>query len=165
MLTNQEVFDTVVEHLFKQNTRCMATGLNSNPNVTCAYRGDNGMTCAVGCLIPPALMAPAFEGASYLALRNVAMGEGTRLGSKTATFTADDRKKARMLYDMLGGATTEYVLTSLQSIHDDSMSWGYKNKGLSQSGITRLRDLAKGHNLDTTVLDRCAAEQDAVVYA
>lgn len=42
----QEVFDYVASHLLTQNDRSLLPDGNG-----CAYRGDNGRTCAVGCLI------------------------------------------------------------------------------------------------------------------
>lgn len=41
----QEIFDKVVAHLRQQNTVCRA------PDGMCLYRNDQGLSCAVGCLI------------------------------------------------------------------------------------------------------------------
>lgn len=46
MPTAQETFNTVVNHLRKQNCKSI------NVNKECLYRGPNGTKCAVGCLIP-----------------------------------------------------------------------------------------------------------------
>lgn len=43
--TQQEIFDQVAAHLLRQNERSR-TEKNG-----CAYRGDNGLMCAVGCLM------------------------------------------------------------------------------------------------------------------
>lgn len=43
-MTNQETFDRVAEHLLKQDAKSLRHG-------ACAYRGDAGLKCAVGCLI------------------------------------------------------------------------------------------------------------------
>lgn len=48
MLTDQEVFDKIVGHLRRQNSKSLS-GLIGG---TCKYRGANGKMCAVGCLIP-----------------------------------------------------------------------------------------------------------------
>jgi hypothetical protein len=45
MKTLQETFDTVSAHLLSQNERCQ------NEEEVCAYRGENGLMCAVGVLI------------------------------------------------------------------------------------------------------------------
>lgn len=46
----QLVFDTVAEHLLKQGKKSFYVD-NKNVKV-CAYRGDGGLKCAAGCLIP-----------------------------------------------------------------------------------------------------------------
>lgn len=55
-MTRQQIFDTVVAHLRQQGRR-------SERNGACAYRGEDGAMCAVGCLIPDKLYDPAMEGA------------------------------------------------------------------------------------------------------
>ncbi len=57
-MTNQEVFDTVVNHLRQQGQQCVS----DDDEIGCAYRGPNGMKCAVGALIPDELYDEAFEG-------------------------------------------------------------------------------------------------------
>lgn len=42
----QEIFDTVAKHLFAQGKRSIL-----NNGVSCAYRGADGLKCAVGALI------------------------------------------------------------------------------------------------------------------
>lgn len=42
----QEIYDAVKEHLLTQNVQCL------NEVGNCAYRGDGGLKCAVGALIP-----------------------------------------------------------------------------------------------------------------
>lgn len=56
-MNNQEVFDKVYKHLVSQGKRSKIwDGLN------CAYRGANGLTCSIGCLIPDADYSPDIEG-------------------------------------------------------------------------------------------------------
>lgn len=57
MRTKQQIFDIVVEHLRKQRE----TSLSENGS--CAYRGTNGLKCAVGCLIPDKKYDKNIEGA------------------------------------------------------------------------------------------------------
>lgn len=45
-MNNQEIFDTVVNHLRKQNRPSF------EDREGCMYRGPGGTMCAVGCLIP-----------------------------------------------------------------------------------------------------------------
>lgn len=54
--TAQEVFDQVAKHLLKQGER--STGKHG----FCAYRGNDGMMCAAGCLIGPKEYRKKFEG-------------------------------------------------------------------------------------------------------
>ncbi len=46
-MTNQEVFSTVVKHLYEQGARAVFSETGS-----CAYRGERGRKCAIGRLIP-----------------------------------------------------------------------------------------------------------------
>lgn len=53
----QEIFDKVATHLLTQGEKSMlphdhVVFLNPHLNIECAYRGENGLSCAVGCLIP-----------------------------------------------------------------------------------------------------------------
>ncbi len=56
-MTEQETFNKVVRHLRKQKVKSLRNG-----GFGCAYRGDNGTKCAVGCLIPDELYHPSMEG-------------------------------------------------------------------------------------------------------
>lgn len=51
----QEVFDRVCKHLLTQGEKSMKDG-------ECAYRGDDGKMCAVGCLIDDEHYTPDLEG-------------------------------------------------------------------------------------------------------
>ena len=55
-MTEQEIFDTVLEHLREQGKAA------ANAEGSCQYRGANGTACAVGCLIPDELYDPLIEG-------------------------------------------------------------------------------------------------------
>lgn len=46
MKTEQEIFDQVAKHLLKQMKKSYLPGSN-----VCAYRGEQGAMCAVGCLL------------------------------------------------------------------------------------------------------------------
>lgn len=47
MHTKQQIFNIVVEHLFKQGIAAFDIARD-----ICAYRSPEGLTCAIGCLIP-----------------------------------------------------------------------------------------------------------------
>ena len=59
--TNQTAFDTVVKNLLKQNERSIQPDSNY-----CAYRGKNGLKCAIGWLIPDELYEERMENYIYL---------------------------------------------------------------------------------------------------
>lgn len=57
--TDQTVFDTVAKHLLRQRDRSMCS---VGSLLSCAYRGTEGRSCAIGCLIPDDLYSPKMEG-------------------------------------------------------------------------------------------------------
>ena len=61
VMNKQEIFDTVVKHLAKQKTKSVLPRPHGN-DMQCVYRGEGGMKCAVGCLIPDELYDPDMEG-------------------------------------------------------------------------------------------------------
>jgi len=56
-MTLQEIYDKVAKHLLAQNERSM-----SDKAQGCAYRGENGAMCAIGCLIKDEYYSEAMEG-------------------------------------------------------------------------------------------------------
>jgi len=54
--TLQEIFDKIAIHLIKQNKQSYCDKTSN-----CAYRGDNGLMCAAGILIPDDEYKPEFE--------------------------------------------------------------------------------------------------------
>ena len=54
-MNNQEIFDKVVTHLLTQNEQSLKDG-------QCYYRTEEGLSCAVGCLIPDKLYNSDIEG-------------------------------------------------------------------------------------------------------
>lgn len=59
-MTKQEIFNKVYAHLVKQGRRSMYY-LPSKGEEGCAYRGQDGAMCAVGCLIPDEFYTPEIE--------------------------------------------------------------------------------------------------------
>lgn len=57
-MTPQEIYDTVSKHLLKQNTQ---SRISDNTEGMCAYKSDDGLKCAAGCLIPDELYDPRIE--------------------------------------------------------------------------------------------------------
>ena len=68
----QEVFDKVAVHLLTQNAKSLQVVSHSwqidnpayPPTVNCRYRGEEGRSCAVGCLIPDERYNDIIEGGS-----------------------------------------------------------------------------------------------------
>jgi hypothetical protein len=61
MNTMQQEFDAVVAHLYTQGKPALY-------QEGCAYRGDNGTMCAVGCRIPDSMYSSKMEGESATSL-------------------------------------------------------------------------------------------------
>ena len=61
-MNNQEVFDTAVPFLLKQNARSSYSGGN------CYYRSPNGRKCAIGACIPDELYLPEMDNESGLTI-------------------------------------------------------------------------------------------------
>ena len=88
-MAEQEIFDTVAQHLLTQ-------GEKATDGVTCRYRTPSGLKCAVGCLIPDELYKPEMESLNAWALI-------PRVRNALPGVSQDDA-------DFLGG---------LQELHDD----------------------------------------------
>jgi len=114
MLTKQQVFDKVVRHLLKQGVVSRRDGSSIAP---CAYRGDGGTMCAVGCLIPDEAYDPSLEGAGANNPRVLAALAG--------------------VVDSEDSASTRLLL-SLQTIHDCIRPADWRRE---------LKSLAKGRGL------------------
>lgn len=67
MLTKREIFEKVKGHLLTQKAVSRKSRSASSPVYGCAYRGEAGMKCAVGCLISDADYSLDFEGAAPVA--------------------------------------------------------------------------------------------------
>ena len=65
-MTKQEIFDTVAAHLLEQKETCVIR--TSSGTDFCAYRGDRGMMCAIGVLVPDNLYEQSMEGGPVYAL-------------------------------------------------------------------------------------------------
>lgn len=61
MRTGQQLFDEVAKHLRTQGKTCLGTS-------GCAYRGDSGLKCAIGALIPDEVYNSKMEGHAVFAI-------------------------------------------------------------------------------------------------
>lgn len=127
-MTPQEIFDTVVRHLFKQGKRSDRT--LSNGNSVCCYRTEAGLKCAVGVLIPDDVYDPVMD--------DVFTGEGTGIA---AMLRKHRDKLPSWFSDNLS------LLKQLQIIHDDEYNWSS-----SVNMKCELKMCAKEFGLNTNVL-------------
>lgn len=97
--TEQGVFDYVVEHLKRQGVASFGKGPDGS--LMCLYRGPDGTSCAIGCLLTDDEVSGIRE-------------------NETVEKLVENHKLPRRL-NRLGAP----FLTSLQSAHDD----GYKMNG------------------------------------
>jgi len=59
--TRQQMFDFMLNHLRNQGMPSVDEDIGDS---ACMYRGDNGLMCAIGCMIPDQLHNPKLEGLS-----------------------------------------------------------------------------------------------------
>lgn len=118
-LTEQEIFDTVVSHLMTQRVQ------SADESGDCLYRGPDGLSCAVGCLIPDDLYdvkmdVPEFDS-----------GFGTGI-----TSIIDQFNFPKYFHENID------LLVELQRFHDSNTSFG-----ASEYTFIQLEDLARRNNV------------------
>jgi len=125
---DQEIYNTVMNHLWHQ-------GKQARDQKSCAYRTDDGLSCAVGCLIPDDLYKKYFEGLSVFSLvRYISNMEGYE-----------------SLYSFL--EKNNPLLQALQAMHDGfgfsraRYDVVYKMLSFRQYLIEQGRMIAKDYNL------------------
>ncbi len=92
-MTLQEIFDKVILHLRRQHVVSVCVF------GACAYRGDEGRQCAIGCLIPDDEYDPNMEGNNVQLLTNC----------------------PTLVALLLQGEDWGMLLDALKSLHDDTM--------------------------------------------
>ena len=131
--TAQEIFDHVTPLLFAQGQRSMYHDVNGEP--TCAYRGEGGLRCAIGHIIPDELYNPNIEGSSAISeelkgvLGKIIMTPFLNIHAGLGRFLAD-----------------------LQDVHDGWICDGVDGNTASFNLYNDLLGLADGYELDETVL-------------
>lgn len=93
----QQIFTRVKEHLLTQNVQCKS-------GRGCAYRNDEGQTCAVGCLITEEHYCPSIEGADA-----------------TSTLVKDAVEKSLGIDEL--EEETVSLLRKLQIMHDEEFPY------------------------------------------
>ena len=126
-MDKQKVFDKVVNHLLTQNKQSIEYSVRDG-ETSCAYRGADGLMCAVGCLIADSAYNEMLEGAS----------SDTFSVTKALTASGID----------VADRDDELLLRSLQLMHDglgvDDPQKKYKVKEWPEG----LKFIAKKFNLE-----------------
>lgn len=115
--TNQEIFNYVLAHLKMQNARAMGT-----PG-TCAYKNEEGKSCAIGCLIPDDLYTRSIEGKSITMLKK-------QFPKISKYLELNKPERFRLFKD-------------LQELHDDYLQNGCNDKDF----IKMVHSIAEWHEL------------------
>ena len=130
-LTNQQIYDTVVTHLWTQNARASKNGV-------CKYlEPDTGNKCAVGCLIPESLYHSKLEGA----------------GVKVLLCSISPARKAVVEYLGLADEQRLFLLTSLQTFHDSQFHSLPAPSGMLTNMLNYLSSIATNLDLSPAILD------------
>lgn len=127
-MTPQDIFDTVARHLFTQGERSARLVLDDDgepEDTECLYRGPNGMSCAIGALLPDAAYRESMEGQGAVQL-------------------------CRQWSDVLPAWMPANVdlLEDLQIIHDRAINW--KDEATMKFALALLADRT---GLDKSILD------------
>jgi len=123
----QEIFDTVATHLFTQGRRAITI------DEQCAYKTNDGLKCAVGCLIPDDMYSSKMENTDVVTL---------------LAFQSDYGYTIPKYF-----ARNQDMLSQLQTIHDDEYSW------LSTEDMKdALKKVARNHHLKMSVLNNLSFE-------
>ena len=108
-MTGQEIFDSVLAHLRKQGDASL------NASGKCAYRGEGGTACAVGCLIPDELYDPRIESWRVESI----------LGLRTGGVDAGEVEAYREVLSRVAGhlgQENKTLLGTLQHAHDNQLA-------------------------------------------
>lgn len=138
--TQQSLFDTICIHLCTQGKPAYHM-VNGVPN-GCAYRGTDGTSCAVGCLIPDELYTESIEGAGIHAVCFHSVNDANSIDYNIDVATL------RKITDKLGLTEHSKFLASMQTAHDD---WDVKEP---DEFLASLKRVACVFELDSSVLDR-----------
>lgn len=103
-MNDQEIFDTVAEHLFRQGTRAY------DVDQGCLYRGPNGTKCAVGCLIRDNDYTPKMENKSVYAL------EEDGLLPEYLTKNVKLMSSLQMVHDTAGWSNRDEMRQALEEV-------------------------------------------------
>jgi hypothetical protein len=122
----QVVFDKVAAHLLSQGEKSL------RPGVGCAYKTDDGLKCAVGCLIEPQHYKVSIEGESIVSpkVQDVVIKSLKLRVSSEERILAENKLIDNLTLNNMGNVPLkisqlpEYIafvkfLHDLQAVHDD----------------------------------------------
>lgn len=151
MMTAQQIFDRVAVHLATQRTQSARNGI-------CAYRGQGGAMCAVGCLIPEHHYRPEFDRLLQLDKLSLNQPELFQGGtSPTSTSVYHVLRYSRFVEALAAGGVDVnehvYLLTDLQKAHD-SMPYEY-----APPTVVMLKQIAEEYELTTEAIVEIPVEE------
>lgn len=130
-MNTQQMFDRVATHLLTQNEMAMKDG-------GCAYRGEEGTMCAVGCLIDDKVYSKELEGHS--------LWDENLDDEENQVTTAVENSIGRPI------TTKEFnMLQELQQLHDGARV--LSGEPAVKGWPTGLRSIAKRYELSDEVVD------------
>ena len=123
-LTPRQVFDKVKAHLLKQNEKATSS---REDYAGCAYRSADGLSCAVGCLIPDSLYDPVIEGQS---VESASEAADTVNEEGLAFAQIDGSAVLWMILQELGITSAGHIklLDALQDLHDSYLPQQWPEK-------------------------------------
>lgn len=119
-MTKQEVFDRVKAHLLTQNRRSTIHSAAFSSYEKCAYRGTDGLKCAVGCLIEDEFYTPDMESLG------VSTGKIKHAVMASLKLTSDE------YYQLVT------ILEDLQEVHDRDVPNNWKDALVNVANLHRL---------------------------
>lgn len=153
MMTAQQIFNKVAKHLATQQVQS-----RGRAGGKCMYRGRNGTSCAVGCLIPEQSYRPEFDRVRQLdelALKQPELFLGGT--SPTSTSVYDMSRYSPFVEALAAGGVDvkEHIdlLTDLQKAHD-SMPYEY-----ASDTVVMLKQIAEKYELSAEAVVRIPVEE------
>lgn len=131
MLTNQIIFDTIVEHFKTQKVRAVQSETEEGEPSLCQYRVPDGRMCAVGVLFLPGEYSPKMDSDEY--------------GGGVDALIENRLLPARLI-------PFKYILESLQHIHD-IVAKNEKDELVSTAVAIALKKTAHAYKLDDSKVD------------
>lgn len=101
--SKQKIFNIVVVHMLSQNAKSI---VETEFGTSCGYRGDQGRSCAIGCLIKDEFYNPDYEGQPC----------------------RDKRVKEALAKSGIEPESNQLMLSRLQHIHDNYVPSQWANQ-------------------------------------